>query len=332
MRAPPAAFSAAAVRSFADAVVARDVIHHHRPGSKPRGHFLAAARIAGPNAGAQTERRVVRQPDGLLHGRHRTDCHHRPKSFLAHQLHRVIHARHDRGLQETRPQVGTAIAARKNFRAPCHRILQLLLHFFELPKADHGPDFRVLVRGRAEPQLFRFLGAHLSKPFGDGLLDVDSFHRNARLPAIHEAAPHSRARSDFEIGIGQDEHGILAAKLEHGRNQLPGASFRDALPGRHAAREENFVGAAINQRCADFPSALQHLHEPGRELRAAEKFTREPSRPGRQFGRLQQDGIAGNHCGNHLRHRNRKRIIPRRDEGDHPMRFKIEPGRFRLQR
>src|ERR1700693_3221846 len=60
VRASPTAGAGSAVRRFADAVIARDVVDHYGARPNPRRNFGAAARIRGPHAGGQSEGRIVR--------------------------------------------------------------------------------------------------------------------------------------------------------------------------------------------------------------------------------------------------------------------------------
>src|ERR1700728_88294 len=52
VRASPAAGTGATVWSFADAVIAGDVVDHHGACSNARGNLGTASRIGGPHAGA----------------------------------------------------------------------------------------------------------------------------------------------------------------------------------------------------------------------------------------------------------------------------------------
>ena len=91
MRASPTAPAGAAMRRFGNAVVARDVVDHHGAGANSRSEFPAAARVACPDAGAQAEWRIVRESDGFVGGRDRTNREHGAECFFAHELHRVVH-------------------------------------------------------------------------------------------------------------------------------------------------------------------------------------------------------------------------------------------------
>ena len=85
-------------------------------------------------------------------------------------------------------------------------------------QADHRTDFNVGIGRRSNAKLSCFFDAEISEAFGDGLLDVNAFDREAGLAAIGETAPDGCARSNFEFGVRENDHRVLSAQLEHGRN------------------------------------------------------------------------------------------------------------------
>src|SRR5580704_16216165 len=111
MRVAPTACAGTAVRRFGDAVIARDVVDHHGAGANARGDFLAAIRVAGPDTGAQAERRVVCERDGFLGAYDGLDRDHGTERFLAHELHGVVHTRDDRRLEKILTEIWSAITA-----------------------------------------------------------------------------------------------------------------------------------------------------------------------------------------------------------------------------
>ena len=111
-------------------------------------------------------------------------------------------------------------------RAALDGFAQLHFNFFELGQANHRADFGIGIGGGAEAQFFGFFDAELSEAFGCGLLDVDAFDGNAGLAAIHEAAPDGGAGGDVEIGVGEDDHRVLAAEFQDRWDQLFGRRLR----------------------------------------------------------------------------------------------------------
>src|SRR5277367_2424888 len=126
----PAACAGAAVRSFADAVVTGDIVHHDGTGVHAGGDFPPLARIGSPNAGAQTERRIVRELNCFVGGVNWLDCDYRAEGFLAHELHGMIHVRDHGRLEEVGAEIGASISASEYFCTTLRRFAQLLLDFF----------------------------------------------------------------------------------------------------------------------------------------------------------------------------------------------------------
>ena len=128
--------------------------------------------------------------------------------------------------------------------------------------ADHRADFGVGIAVEGPRRSFLVFSTHsCSKRFGDRLLDVNAFDGEAGLAAIREAAPDGGAGCDFEIGVGENDHGILAAEFEHRRNQFAGARFGDSSASGDAAGEENFFRPGFDDCGAELATALQHLHK-----------------------------------------------------------------------
>ena len=86
------------------------------------------------------------------------------------------------------------------------------------------------------------------------------------MAAIGETAPDGCARSNFEIGVRENEHRVLSAQLQHGRNQFAPASFGDAAAGGDAAGEGNFVRTGVDDAGAKLTRALQNLDQTRRKL------------------------------------------------------------------
>ena len=102
MRAAPSACSASTVRSLANAIIARDVVHHDGACPEPRSDGFAELGVAGPNACAQAELGIICPSNRLVDRFDRGNREHRSESLFSHQLHRVIHIRDDRWLEEAR--------------------------------------------------------------------------------------------------------------------------------------------------------------------------------------------------------------------------------------
>src|ERR1700722_12083077 len=130
----------------------------------------------------------------------------------------MIYARDDRWLEEIWTKVGSTISACQDFGATLDGVMQLPLDCFELAQTDHGADFDIRLGHRADAKLFRFFNAKMNEALGDGLFNVNALDGKACLAAIRETSPDSRAGRSFKVGVGQNNHCVFSAELEHGRN------------------------------------------------------------------------------------------------------------------
>src|ERR1700731_2473503 len=104
-------------------------------------------------------------------------------------------------------------------------------------RANHRADVGFGVVPGSKPKLFRFSHAARGKLVAYRLLDKEAFDGQTNLAAIRVAAPNRGACSDVEVGVGEDDHGVFATKLQHRRNQPLRAGFRDASAGRETSGE-----------------------------------------------------------------------------------------------
>src|SRR5215469_11399289 len=233
-------------------------------------------------------------------------------------------------LEEIRSQISASPSACEYFRAATGGVAQLFLDFFKLALPDHRTDFDIEIRGRPDTQLLCFLHAQLDETVCHRLFDVDPLDRKACLTTIREPAPNGGAGGDIEIGIAEHNHRVFAAQLEHRGNKFSGAGLRDSCPRRDASSKENFVRPSIDQRRANMSVALNNLDEILRKSGACKQFAHERTSGGSEFRRLQQHGVPRSQCGNDLRGRNHKRVIPRRNYGEDAMGFVLDPAGFCL--
>ena len=68
------------------------------------------------------------------------------------------------------------------------------------------------------------------------------------LSRIDESAPDGGARGNINIGIVEHNHGVLAAQLQHYRNQLRCRRLRHTLARGNASGEDQLIYARGDQR------------------------------------------------------------------------------------
>ena len=82
----------------------------------------------------------------------------------------------------------------------------------------------------------------------DGLVDDRRAQRRAALARRPEAAEERALDGQVEIGVGGDDHRVLAAELQARRLQVATAERADLAPDRRGAREADLVDQALVQR------------------------------------------------------------------------------------
>src|SRR6266850_7026509 len=119
-------------------------------------------------------------------------------------------------------------------------------------RTNERADFRGGVASRPKAKFLGFRYAQSCERFADGFFDEKSFDGQTDLTAIRVASPHGGAGRYVEVGIGKNDHRVLAAKLENRWNQFLRAGFRNAAAGGHASREQDLVRSGLDQRLTHF--------------------------------------------------------------------------------
>ena len=134
----------------------------------------------------------------------------------------------------------------------------------------------------------------------DRLVDEHPRGRRALLPGVVERRLHEAGHDLVEVGVGVDDHAVLAAHLgDHaldvlllGRRLARGA--HDLEADRLRAGERDRVHARVaHERGADVALARQQRQGVGRHAGLAQRPDEHERAAGRLLGGLQHDGVAG---------------------------------------
>src|SRR5882672_7651175 len=104
-------------------------------------------------------------------------------------------------------------------------------------RTNERADIRGRVATRTEAEFFRFCDAQCCERFADGFFNEKPLDGQTNLAAVRVAAPHGGAGRNVEVGIGENDHRVFAAKFENRWNQFLPARFHNTTPGYHASRE-----------------------------------------------------------------------------------------------
>jgi hypothetical protein len=156
------------------------------------------------------------------------------------------------------------------------------------------------------------------------LVRVDALDRDADLAGVREAAEDDRARRRLEVAVGAREERCLSAELHHARDQLRAARRRDASPGRHAAGEDELLDAALDERLPGRAEPGDHAEEVLGEARRVVDLFRLLRDERRHLARLEDDRAPGDERRGDVPHRDRERVVPRRDDADDAARYVVD--------
>ena len=96
----------------------------------------------------------------------------------------------------------------------------------------------------------------------DGLLDVDPLDRDADLAGVDHPAPGRGVDGAVEVGVGEDDHRVLAAELEADRGQRLGGPRHHLAAGAVGAGELDEVDG-VDQGGAGLADALDAVEDAG---------------------------------------------------------------------
>ena len=94
---------------------------------------------------------------------------------------------------------------------------------------DDRPEVAVVAAG-ADGDARRAGVEALDQGVGDGLLDQELGGGGADLAGIAEGAVGQVLDQPVEVGVGEDQDGVLAAELEHDRDRALGGHGHDGTP------------------------------------------------------------------------------------------------------
>ena len=170
--------------------------------------------------------------------------------------------------------------------------------------------------GLPSAQLLGLADDALDEAVGDVAHHVDALDPRAGLAGVGEAAPDGAGDGVVEVGVGADDHRVLAAELQHRALEVGGADLADLAADVDRAGEEDLADAGAAERVADPAAAVddpdQALGQPALLEHRADPLAEQR----RQAGRLEDDAVAGHQRDRDLAEGDRPRVVPGRDHAD----------------
>ena len=185
--------------------------------------------------------------------------------------------------------------------------------------ADVGGDF--LVVAGAVAQGAGFLRQPFHEVVVDGGFHVDAFHAAAALAGVLVAGPGGAVGGALQVGVGEHDHGVVAAQFQGHRRQRLRRLSHQGLAGGHAAGEEQFVDAVFEEGGGHLGAGADDvLEQPLRQFAGVQDaFDGAAHRRG-GGGHFEQHRVAGHQRHDDFTERDRQRVVPGADDAHHAQR------------
>jgi hypothetical protein len=163
-----------------------------------------------------------------------------------------------------------------------------------------------------------------------GLLDVDPLDRHADLTGVHHSAPGRGVGRAVEIGVGEDDHRVLAAELEADRGQRLGGASHHLAAGPVGAGELDEVDV-VDQGAAGLTDSLHAVEHVGAAdlVLPGVDYLGQAERG--ELGGLDDDGGAGLEGRDRVPDREDQGEVPGADDADDRVRPVLDPELLRGQ-
>ncbi len=132
--------------SFTDAEAGDGVVHHDCASLDAAGQRFSACAIACPNAGGETEIRIIGQPDRFIISVERHYGKERTERLLAHDLHGMSDFGQYGGSVKIRAELRESRASDEHSRSVQARIFNLCFYVTHLQFADQRANISVWIK------------------------------------------------------------------------------------------------------------------------------------------------------------------------------------------
>ena len=224
------------------------VVDPDRAHPQPGRDALGLAGVLGPDRAGQAVLAVVGDPDGLVLAGERLDRQHRAEGLVLGDRHVAAAAVEDGG--QVVEAVGVRRVVGRLAPAPQHRALgqaggDVRRDLVAVPGADEGAGLGLLVERPAEPDQLRPLDEGVDERVVDRLLDDQARAGGADLAGVQEDRGEGVVEGDVDVGVREDDVGVLAAELEGDLLHRRRGRGHDRAAGLQAAGEGDQVDARV---------------------------------------------------------------------------------------
>ncbi len=189
------------------------------PGVDAGGDGPAAGTAAGPDAGVEPVGGGVGQGDGLLVVPVGVDGDDGAEGLVGVERHVGRDVGEDRRLVEERAEVGARTASGENRGALGDGVVHVVGDGGELGGGGEAADVHAVVVRAPDGELPGAGDERGDEVVAQGLGDVEAFDGDAELPGGGEAGGDGSGGGLVDVGVVEDDHGVLAAEFEGGADQ-----------------------------------------------------------------------------------------------------------------
>ena len=307
------------------------VVDPDRAHPQPAGDALGPAGVLGPDRAGQPVEAVVGDPHRRVLVGEGLDGQDRAERLLAGHRHRAGAAvEHGRQVVEAAPELRvlrcrTAAAEHGALGDPGGDVRR---HLVAVRGADQRPGLRLRVVRSAQPDGAGPVDQRIDEVVVDLVLHEQAGAGRADLAGVEEHRGQRIVERDLEIGVGEDDVGVLAAQLEGDLLHGGGGRRHDAPAGLHAAGERDHVhpGVLGEQRARLRPGTEDQVADAGRQPGLLEQAHQVDARVRCQLARLEHEGVTGRQARRDLPAGLQQRVVPGRDQAADAERLVDDPA------
>ena len=183
-------------------------------------------------------------------------------------------------------------------------------------RRDQRTGLSVVIERSAEADLLGTLDEAVDEFLGDGLLDDESGTSRAHLTGVDESGVERIVQGRLEVGIGEDDVGVLAAELEGDLLDRVRGVAGQQTTGDESAGERDHVDVLVSrQRGTSIGARTEdEVADSGRQTELLEDLHGEDRSVRGQLGGLEDEGVAGGDGRGDLPRSLQQRVVPRGDE------------------
>ena len=276
---------------------------------------------------------VIRDLDGIRHVVAGDDRNHRPENFFLRDAHLGIDVDEHGRFQEPAVLVFAliqTIAAANHLGAFGLGDFDVAQVSLELVLVHRRAHLNRLVEPITDLDLLRARHKVLDKLPVYALLHDDAAGRGAALSGGTERAPESALNGQFEVGVIEHDHGILAAEFERAVLEALGRGRAHNLADRRGTGQRNGANRRVlGERRAHFgPESGDDVDDALGYARIGQRLHQVESGKRSVLRGLDDAGVAADDRRQQLPRRNGHREIPRRDHAAHADRLPHGHGKL----